>query len=394
MNKSIKALLFTSLAHFVNDGNFLLFSLMIIYFSELPNISIVLLGVMAILYNVVYGIISPFVGKLADKINKDAFLLFLGISLEGLAAFLFGLVFIFNFLAVLLIILGAIALGAGQSFYHPIGASILSFSYKSKDLGTMLGINGAAGSVGREVVPSFLTFLILVFGRSIGTEILAIYIWLLAIVILFGLRSFKRDIKIKEEKDKKSKMPKKVSHNVKMVIINLFFKGAFMAGTITFISKYIFDITKSAYLTGIILTISLIPAVLGQPVFGYLTTKRGGKFTVGITSVFTFIFFVIFLSTKNVLLLTISYAFIAFFMLTGFSITLDYAYQLVPRRYYSSAYSLVWGIGNILGGASGIALMSLFLTFTSLYNAMWYITATIVISIALIPILLRRGSRT
>ena len=100
-------------------------------------------------------------------------------------------------------------------------------------------------------------------------------------------------------------MPKKVSHNVKMVIINLFFKGAFMAGTITFISKYIFDITKSAYLTGIILTISLIPAVLGQPVFGYLTTKRGGKFTVGITSVFTFIFFVIFLSTKNVLLLTI-----------------------------------------------------------------------------------------
>ena len=61
-----RALLFTSLTHFANDGNFLLFSILIVFFAKLPGVSIAFLGMNAILYNVLYGVISLPVGKFAD----------------------------------------------------------------------------------------------------------------------------------------------------------------------------------------------------------------------------------------------------------------------------------------------------------------------------------------
>ena len=70
---------------------------------------------------------------------------------------------------------------------------------------------------------------------------------------------------------------------------------------------------------------------------------------------------------------------------------LDYTYQLVPKEYYSTAYSLVWGIGNILGGAFGIALMTYFLTFTSIVIAMYYMVIVLFISIVFLPMLPKTG---
>ena len=85
-----RALLFTSLTHFANDGNFLLFSILIVFFAKLPGASIAFLGANAIIYNILYGVISLPVGKFADRLNNDRFLLASGIALEGLAAFFFG----------------------------------------------------------------------------------------------------------------------------------------------------------------------------------------------------------------------------------------------------------------------------------------------------------------
>ena len=110
-----RALLFTSLTHFANDGNFLLFSILIVFFSKLPGVSIAFLGINAIIYNVLYGMISLPIGKFADRLNNDRFLLSLGIALEGLAAFFFGFGFIYTSYYVIFIILGSVALGSGQA---------------------------------------------------------------------------------------------------------------------------------------------------------------------------------------------------------------------------------------------------------------------------------------
>ena len=384
---SKRSLAFTSLAHFANDGNFLLFSILIVYFSKIQGISLTFLGVNAILYNVLYGVVSPFIGRLADKLNNDKLLLFAGISLEGFAAFLFGFGLLYTKYYLLFVVLGSISLGSGQAFYHPIGASVLSFTYKSKKLGTILGINGGFGSLGRALVPSFITFLILTFGEFKGLEFLSVYTWILAIIIFFGLKGFKRPYKKSNEIKVNGSIPKNILNKLLKVTIPIFLKGAFLMGTVTFIADYLDRITGSVELTGIILTISFIPAIFGQPFFGYLTTKIGGKYIISITSILSLFVFIGFLLTKNIVILTSLYAAIAFLLFNGFSVLLDYAYQLVPKEYYSIAYSFIWGIGNILGGAFGIALMTYFLTFTNVVNAMYYMVVVLLFSIILLPLL-------
>lgn len=388
-----RALLFTSLAHFANDGNFLLFSILIIYFSRIPDISIVFLGVTAIIYNVIYGAVSLPIGRIADAIDKDAFLIALGIALEGASAALFGLVFLFPSSYILLILLGALSLGAGQAFYHPLGASILSFTYKNEKLGTALGINGSIGSVGRALLPSVITFLLLGFGMTDGLEYLAVYVWVLAIAIYFGLRRFRRVYTKPKSMKKKKKTPMSVKRKLYRVVFPIFLKGAFLMGTVTFIAKYLYYVTGSAESTGLILTASFIPAIIGQPFFGYLTAKKGGRYIISLTSILSFFAFSLFLLTKNIIILTAAYALLAFFMFNGFSVLLDYTYQLVSEDYYSTAYSFVWGVGNILGGAAGIGLMTFFLTFANIATSMVYMLAVLFLSIMVLPLLPKETKR-
>ncbi|MEM0143846.1 MAG: MFS transporter [Candidatus Parvarchaeum sp.] len=385
---SKRALIFTSLAHFANDGNFLLFSILIVYFSKIPGVSITLLGLNAIFYNILYGIVSLPIGRLADRINNDKLLIFLGIVLEGSAAAFFGFGLLYTSSYLIFVILGSLALGTGQAFYHPIGASILSFSYSDKRLGTVLGVNGGFGSLGRALVPSFITFLILSFGTFKGLEVLSVYTWILAFIILMGLNGFTRPgIKLHRRKRLVGKMPTDISRRLTKVIIPIFLKGAFLMGSVTFVAKYLDQVTGSVELTGIILTISFIPAIFGQPFFGYLTSRIGGRYVISITSILSLLVFIGFLTTINVVVLTALYSILAFLLFNGFSVLLDYSYQLVPRKYYSTAYSLVWGLGNILGGAFGIGLMTYFLTFTGITNAMYYISVVLLISILFLPML-------
>ena len=382
-----KALLFTSLTHFANDGNFLLFSILIVFFSKLPGVSIAFLGLNAIIYTVLYGVISLPIGEFADKLNNDRLLLASGIALEGLAAFFFGFGFIYTGNYIIFVVLGSIALGSGQAFYHPIGASVLSFVYESKDLGKILGINGAFGSLGRALMPSVITFLLLFFGSFKGMEAIAVYVWVLSMIIYFGMSGFTRPYKKHEKIRKKKYLPKGIKRNLYSALIPIFLKGAFIMGTVTFIAEYLDKITGSVAFTGIILTISFIPAILGQPLFGYITTIKGGRFTIALTSVFSLLAFILFLATANLIILTFAYAVLAFLVFTGFSVLLDYTYQLVPKEYYSTAYSLVWGAGNILGGAFGIALMTYFLTFTGIITAMYYMAIVLFISMVFLPLL-------
>ncbi|EFD92681.1 MAG: major facilitator superfamily MFS_1 [Candidatus Parvarchaeum acidophilus ARMAN-5] len=384
-----RALAFTSLAHFANDGNFLLFSLLVVYFSKIPGINIAFLGVNAIIYNIIYGVLSLPIGRIADKLNKDSLLIFIGIFLEGLAASLFGFAFFSGSFYLVFIILGSISLGAGQAFYHPLGASILSFVYKKDKLGVALGINGGFGSTGRALLPSVITFFILIFGSFTGLEYLAVYTWVLAMIIYFGLRGFRRVYSKQKVVKKHLKLTKKLKLTLLRVSIPVFLKGAFLMGTVIFVAKYLDQITGSVTLTGIILTLSFIPAIAGQPFFGYLTSRKGGKYIISITSILSFFMFIIFLSFKNIVVITLSYAILAFLLFNGFSVLLDYTYQLVPKEHYSTAYSVVWGLGNILGGAFGIALMTFFLTFTNIFTSMFYMAFVLLASIIVLPLLPR-----
>jgi len=88
-------------------------------------------------------------------------------------------------------LIAALLLGTGQAFYHPIGASILSFTYGKKAPNAM-GFNGSFGSLGRALFPSIIVYSILFLGNFNGLLIIFIYISIAAFIILSGLHFFKR----------------------------------------------------------------------------------------------------------------------------------------------------------------------------------------------------------
>ncbi|MEM3847911.1 MAG: MFS transporter, partial [Metallosphaera sp.] len=138
----LRVLTFTSLAHFSNDGVFLIFPLLIVYYSTEKHVSVVFLGILSIVYTLLSGLLSPFIGDKADKMDRDSELISLGILLEGVSMALFALSFVT--LTIPALTLGALLLGIGQAFYHPLGGAVLSRTF-GKSSGRALGVNGSLG---------------------------------------------------------------------------------------------------------------------------------------------------------------------------------------------------------------------------------------------------------
>ncbi len=388
----LRALAFTSLGHFSNDFTTLLFSVLIIYYNKDFGLGLALLGVIAIAYNVISGFLSTSIGRFADRTRTHRTLMAMGIVILGLSMVLFAVSFVSGTYIIPAILAAAILLGIGESFYHPLGASILNRVY-SKKSASALGINGSFGSVGRSLLPIVLIPLILVVGKFYALLILGAYAMLAGGAIFIGLGFLKAEEARKADTARKAYNNKVALKRYSPMLIALvsmvFIRSMFLSGTITYISEYLLVQTGSEILVGYVLTLSFITAILGQPIFGKLTDIYGGKATIGITTVFSAFFFLLFmLSGSYIVLITIFYALFIFLSFTGFPVLLGYVNQIVPKDIATTAHGMVWGIGNTLGGAAGIAVMSLLLYLgVSLTETMWAMLIFGVASALFIPLI-------
>lgn len=388
----LRALAFTSLGHFSNDFTTLLFSVLIIYYNKDFGLGLALLGVIAIAYNVISGFLSTSIGRFADRTRTHRILMAMGIVILGLSMVLFAVSFVSGTYIIPAIFAAAILLGIGESFYHPLGASILNRVY-SKKSASALGINGSFGSVGRSLLPIVLIPLILVVGKFYALLILGAYAMLAGGAIFIGLGFLKAEEARKADTARKAYNNKVALKRYSPMLIALvsmvFIRSMFLSGTITYISEYLLVQTGSEILVGYVLTLSFITAILGQPIFGKLTDIYGGKATIGITTVFSAFFFLLFmLSGSHIVLITIFYALFIFLSFTGFPVLLGYVNQIVPKDIATTAHGMVWGIGNTLGGAAGIAVMSLLLYLgVSLTETMWAMLIFGVASALFIPLI-------
>ena len=409
MNDKNRALSGAILGHFTNDGTLLLFTILIIYYVKLPNISLVYLGVIAVIYQILSGLFSTVVGKYSDKKVYYYDLISLGIVIEGIAVLLFGLAFYFSGYAYYFIFTAAIILGLGQAFYHPLSGTLLSDVFKVK-APKYMGITGIFGSVGRSIVPSLVAALILLVGGFYGLGIMALIYYFIAAFILFlfwGIRINRNPKKI-YSLDKNSKLIE--SNDINQDAINkdksivrpfsyykksvysltfvTFLKSAFLMGIITFIGVYVKDVTHMPNLeVGAFLTVTFFFAVFGQYLFGWLVTKIGSRSALIYSMVLSVIGFGIFILTKNLILMYASYSLFTLTGLASFPILMSYSSDIVNRVYNNYSNSLVWGVGTIIGGAFGVGIITLIIDFQiSVLNAMY--VAEIIGIISLISILI------
>ncbi|MEM4075669.1 MAG: MFS transporter [Metallosphaera sp.] len=384
----LRVLTFTSLAHFSNDGVFLIFPLLIVYYSTEKHISVVFLGILSIVYTLLSGLLSPFIGDKADKMDRDSELISLGILLEGVSMALFALSFVT--LTIPALTLGALLLGIGQAFYHPLGGAVLSRTF-GKSSGRALGVNGSLGSLGRALMPSIVSFLILALGEVLGLGVFTIYMIFAALLIYIGLRRVR-----KESVSVMRKASEKLDGRFYTFLIILgslvFLRSMFITGTTTFIADFVYSVYLTKAFTGLFLTIGFLGSVLGQPAFGWITERVGGRMSFILSSVISVISFGVFLAYPNDVYVSLSsYTVFTFSAFTAFPILLGYVGQVFPRSFYTVANSYIWGIGNTVGGAVGNAVITMLLDLHYSLAFSFLILFTIaVISTVLSPLIPKR----
>ncbi len=395
MNRGVRSLIFTSMGHFSNDGNFLLFPVLITYYSLIPGISLILLGAVAIIYNALSGLLSTPIGHLADRTDRDGLLLAAGIAINGSSVGVFAIPFLYHSLAIPAIIGGSVLLGLGQSFYHPIGATIITESFDKKTATKMLGINGSFGSLGRALLPTVIVAVMILAGDTDGLLLIMLYLFIFSIVIYAGLKNFKRNSnKPKKEKREANTVSrsivKKYSKFLYILTLVIFVRSMFLTGTITFVPTFLTNVYHSRTEAVAIVTISFVTAIFGQPYFGSLTSKFGGRKIISFTTIISGVAFVSFIYfASNLIVSATSFAVFAFVTYSGFPVLLGYVNQVVPREISTTSNGLVWGVGQTLGGALGIAVLDGFKVFVSLGDSLTLMLIFALAAIVLLPLIPR-----
>lgn len=414
MKKETRALTFTSMAHLVNDGNFLLYPILITFYEALPNVHLVALGIMAVIYYLLSGVLSAPMGVFADKYDRDALLMGLGIGIQGAAMFIFALPFLYPSEIYWLLITGAVLLGIGQAFYHPLGASVIYHTYGSDDAPPAMGLNGSFGSIGRASMPIIIVALIRAVGGFAGLSTISVYSIFAGAAIFGGLSFFRRKnyrtIEDQEQDERvvgEKKGMRLYFGMITTIMVVIFLRSMFNLAIVTFIPTFIESHVRSttflgislvpSTIMGIVLTVAFLPPIFGQVWFGKLTSRLGGKVTVSLSTSLSALVFLILLmfadriyslgNLPEVAFIGVTYGAYAFLTFSGFPVLLGYVGQIVPKTLSTRANAMVWGIGQTVGGGVGIAFLSLTLLKFTLYQGFWIMMIFAAVSVVLIPLL-------
>ncbi len=388
----------TSFAHFANDGSTFLYPVLITFLhAEFPHINLAILGVLAVTNPIISGVMSTPVGILADKLERKSVLISLGLALNGVSALFFAFSVKHGALEFDYIIAGVTMLGVGQSFYHPIGSSILRAEY-GNTTPVILGLNGSFGSFGRGIFPLIIAALISAFGLFEGMVVLWAFGMAFAAVVLVGLGMPKlRELSARPPREKgKVSISSQLSFFrvfILSLMVVVFLRSMVIRAVATYGPSYLASATSSQFIGIFIFTVGALTPVAGQIVFGIITTRKGGFFSITVTTLFsTLAFFLLLLSGSSVILDAVFFSMYAFFTYSGFPTLLGYLNQVVPKEISTSSGGIIWGIGQYIGGATGIAFTS-FLVYGHGLNVSFWTMMIFAIGASLLLPLLRSQER-
>ncbi|ADL18569.1 Transporter [Acidilobus saccharovorans 345-15] len=396
MNIRTRSLLFTSVAHFLNDSFLVTVSILITYYIDM-HVSPAFLGGMAALVNVLSGLASPLISNRADRAGSHVTLMTVGFILIGASMASFAGTFVYGGVARLALIgLGSVLLGLGLSFYHPLGGSILQYSYEGQ-AGRALGINGSAGSVGRAIFPTVMTIAIAYLGGSEALAIIAAYVFILTAIISLGLHGLRMPA-TKESAARSFSRLSQYSYLLVPLTAIVFIRAIFMTGVMTYVPTYVEHLVRSRILMGVIVTTSYATAIVGQPLFGWMVSRYGGRSVIILTTLASTALYIAFLFTRGPIMITTLLGLYSFFAMSGFPVLLGYVSEVVDRSVRAQANSIVWGIGNTVGGSVGALLGGFILQgdgllgMTPLEATMWAFAAFAVAS-SIMLVMLPRGPK-
>ncbi len=363
MDRSVgrgRSLALTSLAHFINDGTVFFVPVIAAIVASHPGVSP---GVVTLLFLVFYSasaVLSLFAGRLADRLGRPGSLMGLGLAIlsAGLLGFYLALSEATGTLQVLTLLGAALLTGAGASFYHPLGGSLLQAAFQDRSMGVALGVNGAMGSLGRALYPS-LYFVAGAVISGYGSVAFFAFVGLAAAsAIWFGVRAPSPQRRSREREQSSADGTRSadvVTRGIVILTAVAFLRSAAARGIAAWIPTYLAtqrSMGVSADL-GLAVTIMYAAAIVGQPLFGLLVDRVDKRAVLGAASLGSAVSILGYLAAGTGPASEAWLFVFGFFTFSGFPLLISMVNDYVPRGANSLANALVWGVGSTAGGAVG-----------------------------------------
>lgn len=352
-----RALGFTSVGHFVNDGSVFFLPLVVDLLAALKGATPLEVAVLLFLFYFSSMVASVFVGRWADRTGAPGGLMAVGIGCLGLG--LIGFYAAISYSAGTQLfsysLLCDLTMGVGSSFYHPLGGSVLQASFEGGASGRALGINGAMGSLGRALYPSlfFVAAAALTPPGSLG---------------FFGLVGLGASLliwaglgRIEGAKRKRGAPGPSVKSALTRPMVMLLGVSFLRSVALFGVAAYapIFLTTQRGLgvssILGLSLTAFYASAIVGQPFFGMLTDKVDHRLILAISAVGAALAIGGYVNTSGVVSIALLSLY-GFFAYTGFPLLMSLASDY-SQQASALGNSIVWGLGATGGNAVGPILV-------------------------------------
>ncbi|BDB97861.1 MFS transporter [Saccharolobus caldissimus] len=383
-----RILTLTSISHFINDGNSWFLPVTFTFLIEYLGISKFLIGILGGVFFGISALTSPLITRIADKTSSYSKIMGIGILLWGFSLILFGISIQINSLP--FIILSVALAGFSSTFYHPLGAAMLSITYKG-NAGIALGINGSMGSLGRAIYPTLTLALFAVLHRNMTLTAVILGV----VSLIAAIPSLIINVNLASKDDPKNVIKGNMRSPIIVIIlltITALLRSVFTQGISQFLPTLLVENYGYSYNVnlGEAISIALAAAIVGQPILGLLSDRVGRRTIYGISTAGAVISFLTFLKIPSIILLSL----FGFFTFSAFPLMLSIVGDFVPRNSASFANSLVWGLGVTGGGVIGPVIVGILAQMYNLILATELVSVVGLISALLIPFIPRPPKRS
>ena len=396
-----RSLALTSLAHFTNDGTVFFVPVIAAIVAAHRSVPPIVVTVLFLVFYTTSTVLSLFVGRLSDRLGRPASLMGIGLGILslGLLGFYVALAETSGTALVVALLVAAFLTGAGSSFYHPLGASVLQATFRDRSMGTAMGINGAMGSLGRALYPSLYFVAAAVIAGYGSIVVFAVVGFAAGLAIWFGVQ-----VPASQRPTRRAAAPSAamvadasaapgaaaasgsaapsgaearagvapaqataagsagtahssntLTRGILILTAVAFLRSSATQGIASWIPTYLATqkgLGVSGNL-GLAVTVMYAAAIIGQPTFGLMVDRFDKRAVLALSSAGGAVTTIGYLAMGSGWMGEAWLFAFGFFVFSGFPLLLSMVGDYVPRGETSLANALVWGIGSTAGGAVG-----------------------------------------
>ncbi len=366
----ILALVVLIFGHFLNHfyAYVLAAAMLVIRLPSEMNLTAGQVGMISMVQMLVFAAFSLAVGIVGDRWLKSK-KIFIPIGIVLMAVHLFIAAYTpEGRWGVTVIIISAITVGIGASFYHPVAYAAIADLYEDKK-GLTMALNAGLGMIGTSITPG----LVVTFDRLVGWRTFFIIfgaIGLVLGVLMYFAMNKLIDYRFTVEEVKKHEESKSLNSTDKVkkwfrtdlvviisfAVITCLFYSAFRSGifkittqwlSIIFVDLYSFPIFEAGWITVILLVIGGLTAILGGIFSDKFKTSLTMIISMGGSAVILLIIFLLGSTISNFWIITLYFIFIGFLYFSATAGT-KYVAENVPQSSRTTGISLLFAFPSLV----------------------------------------------